>query len=103
MLAETGAGTVYVGEAELRNEDGSVWAYLLARAASTPGEGYPEFDIVMPACNDAEPGVQSAYGITRADAYSCEIGDFAAFRRYLIDTHSDRCDDPAFWRERDAL
>lgn len=103
VLTETGTGTVYVGEAELRNEEGSSWAYLMAHAAVTPGEGFPEFDIIMPACNDAEPSVQSAYGITRADAYSCEIGDFAAFRRYLVDTYSDQFDDPAFWRERDPL
>lgn len=99
VLTETPAGTIYVGEAELRDEDSSAWAYILARAAEAPAEGFPEFDIVMPSCSDAAPETHASYGISRADTYSCEIDNFAAFRRFLIDTYSDRFADPTFWRE----
>lgn len=98
LLSDTSAGRVYLGEAELRNEDGSAWAYVLARAAQSRREGYPGFDIVMPGCNEGGPGVQAAYGITRTDTYSCNVSNLEAFRRYLIDTYSARFADPEFWR-----
>lgn len=100
-LTGEGASTIYIGEAELREDDESAWAYVLVRAAPVPGEGFPEYDLIVPSCNDGDEAAHSAHGIIRSDAYSCEISDFDAFRTYLIEAYSDRFSDPAFWRDGD--
>lgn len=102
VLTESEAGTIYVGETELKDEDETAWAYLLARASETEAADLPAFDIVLPACNDGDAEVQSGFGIIRTDSYSCEVGDFEDFRNYLIATYADRFGNPAFWRGEDG-
>jgi hypothetical protein len=102
VLTGSGASTVYIGEAELRDDSEPAWAYVLVRASAAPGDGFPQFDLILPSCNDGDDAAHSAYGILRSDAYTCEVRDFAAFRTYLIETYSGRFSDPAFWRESAA-
>lgn len=97
LTASPEAGTIYIGEVELREEGETAWTYILARAAQDYVADTPAFDIVMPSCNDAEAADPA---FRRADAYSCEVADYPAFRAYLIRTYESQFAAPDFWRDR---
>lgn len=96
-LAEAGGLMIYLGEAELQEEEQSVWTFILARQSGLTEDGLPRFDVQMPGCNDmsAEQGI--LYSIERADSYSCLVSDIGKFRNFLIDTYSERFADPEWW------
>lgn len=98
-LIEAGGQMIYLGEAELREEDESAWTYIAVRENGVTDDGLPRFDLQMPDCNDmsAEQGI--LYGMERADSYSCTVTDLAGFRNYLIDTYGDHFADPEWWLE----
>jgi len=100
-LAEAGGVQIYLGEAEMRDEDSSVWAYVVARASAAAPEGLPRFDIMMPGCNDHEEAVRAQYGLVRADSYTCTVDDLGAFRDYLTDNYLDRFANPDWWADED--
>jgi hypothetical protein len=100
-LLESGGLTIYLGEAQLRENDESTWTYVVARSNDTPENGLARFDLKMPDCNDmsAEQGI--LYGLERADSYSCTVSDLGKFRNFLIDAYSDRFADPDWWASDD--
>lgn len=97
VLQETGSVTVYLGEAEVREQDASLWTYIVVSRNGTTDDGLPRFDLQMPDCNDmsAEQGI--LYGLERADSYTCTVSDLGKFRNFLIDTYADRFADPDWW------
>lgn len=101
-LTEVGGQTIYLGEAELREDDDeSAWAYIAVRQNGVTDEGLPRFEVKMPDCNDmsAEQGI--LYELERADSYSCIVSDLDKFRNFLIDAYADRFADPEWWTEED--
>jgi hypothetical protein len=100
-LVEAGGVQVYLGEAELRDEDSSAWSYLVARSVTDTADGRPRFDIIMPGCNDFDDTVRAQYGLVRSDSYSCVVDDLDAFRSYLTDNYSEKFANPAWWSDED--
>lgn len=92
------AGTIYIGEAELRDGSETAWAYVIARAAHDRTADTPAFDLVMPDCRDAGEAGAAGGGFHRTDAYSCEVSDYPAFKAYLIRVYGPRFANPGFWR-----
>ena len=98
-LVEANGVQIYLGEAELRDEDTSTWTYLVARPAAGAPDGLPRFEIMMPGCNDLDSSVREQYGIVRADSYTCTVDDLGAFRTYLTDNYLDKFANSDWWDE----
>lgn len=100
-LIEAGGVQVYLGEAELRDEDSSAWSYVVARSSTGTPDGLPSFDIMMPGCNDFDETVRAQYGLVRSDSYSCVVDDLGAFRSFLTDNYSEKFANPDWWADDD--
>lgn len=98
-LAEAGGVQIYLGEAELRDEDSSAWTYLVARASADTKDGLPRFDIMLPGCNEFGDPVRAQYGLVRSDSYTCVVDDLGAFRSFLTDNYLDKFANPAWWAD----
>ncbi len=96
-LTEAGGVPVYLGEAELRDEDEVGWIYVVARPTSASVDGAPRFEIAMPDCADMGDEDSHRSGIVRADSKTCTVTDIAGFRAFLKETYADEFADPAWW------
>lgn len=98
-LVEAGGTQIYLAEAELRDEDGAAWAYLVARVDGLTPEGLPRISVMMPGCNDFGAALAAGPGFERGDSYTCQVSDLAAFRQYLIDNYSGKFADDGWWAD----
>lgn len=98
-LTEAAGVPVYLGEAELRDGDGSAWSYIVARPATASVDGAPRFEIAMPSCSDLDKTRDDRFGIVRTDAYSCTVTDLAGLRELLITDYAEELADPAWWSD----
>ena len=89
---------VYLGEAELTNDEGGkIWFHLVARAMSPSEDGITKVLVVQPDCNEATAEQKEAFGITQIDSYTCNIGSREDLSAYLIEAHSEDFYDPDWW------
>lgn len=98
-LTEAGGETIWLGEAELRDEDSSAWMYVLARRAGETPEGIARIAMQLPACSDMPDEDSARFKLPRADAYSCAVTDLASFREYLIARYGASFADPEWWTQ----
>lgn len=100
-LTEAGGAQIYLGEAELRDDGDVAWSYLVARADGKTPEGLVRYVLMMPGCSDMDAAQRERFSIKKADSYTCTVNDLANFRAYLIETHTERFADSAWWADED--
>ncbi|MFN4023629.1 MAG: hypothetical protein ACK4MQ_02250 [Hyphomonas sp.] len=88
---------MWLGEVELRQEDEIVWAYIVAVSAGDTSGGVSRYNVAVPGCGDASTDQRLRYWLEEDGAYSCRIGDVAAFAEYLRERHSSDFTDPDWW------
>lgn len=98
-LTEAGGLPVWLGEAELSDEEDEerAWAYVVARAEGMTPDGTLNVRIVMPDCNIASEDARARYGIEQVDRYACMAADLEQLSAYLVERHAGDFADTGWW------
>ncbi|MFN7055280.1 hypothetical protein [Hyphomonas sp.] len=98
-LTEAGGQPVWLGEAEIREEDSDERAFmiLVARPESFAADGTLNIRIMTPDCYEAGEDMRARYGIEQVDQYICATPDLETLSAYLIERHGADFADPDWW------
>jgi hypothetical protein len=96
-LTEAPDGPVWLGEAELGDEDGRAWVYVIARPESLSADGTMNFRVVMTDCALADDAMRARFGFSAVDPYSCLTPDLESLSAYLLERHGADFTDPDWW------
>lgn len=99
-LTEALDGPVWLGEAELGDEDGRTWVYVIARPESLSADGTMNFRVVMTDCARADDEMLARFGFSVVDTYSCLVSDIESLATYLVERHGTDFTDPDWWQHQ---
>lgn len=96
-LTRAGGADIWLGEAELTEDDDRAWAYVVARRAGRAENGVTEYKMAIPTCEEASDSQLIRYGLERNGLYACTVTNINAFAEYLTERHTADFADADWW------
>ena len=96
-LQKAGGQEMWLGEAELKDEDQTAWAYVVVRASGETPSGVTEYDVAVPACSEATDSQLIRFGLEKDGVHACTVSNLDAFTEYLTERHAKDFADPDWW------